>query len=100
MQLDCGIRYARISAWLDDELGLVREDCQPEELPVSGAGGADWHWVFVSNGASCRVSAFPLESRVYGGIAIERTQLSAQGDQPAIDAFERLFTLRFISAGG
>ena len=85
MELDCGIQYRRIAAWLDDELRLPREG---EE------------WLFTSDGATCRISASPLESRSLGGIEIERTLLSTHGDQPALDVFERLFTLRFISAGG
>ena len=86
MRYDCGIACHRIADWLNDELRLPRE-------------GVDW--VFSTDGASCRVSASPLESRsLGGGIQIERTLLSAQGDQSALDVFERLFTLRFVSAGG
>lgn len=85
MELDCGIQYGRIATWLDAELCLPRE-------------GEDW--VFACDGATCRVSASPLECRAIGGIELERTLLAACGEQGAIDAFRRLFTLRFVSAGG
>ncbi len=85
MQLDCGIQHSRIDTWLESELALPRDG---------------ENWVFASGGASCLVSAVPLPSRAIGGIELERTLLTAQGDRAAIDAFQRLFTLRFVSAGG
>ncbi len=94
LDLDCGIAYARIAAWLDDELALPRE---------SGS------WVFHEanqptrpehTGQTCRVSLEPLESRAFRNVSIERARLVAEGDAGALESFEKLFTLRFISAGG
>lgn len=85
LDLDCGISHARIAAWLDDELGLSR----------SGDG-----WVFSAGQGTCLVDVSPLESRVFGTIALERARLRVSGDAFALAAFEKLFTLRFISAGG
>lgn len=85
MELDCGISSARLSAWLDDELRLESVD-----------GG--WHYVF--DGASCRIALSPLASRPLGKVSIERTLLSVEGNDAAVVEFERLFTLRFASAGG
>ena len=85
LDLDCGIAYARIAAWLDDELALSREDgC----------------WLFRDDLQTCRVSLEPLESRTFRRVSIERTRLVAEGDAGALESFEKLFTLRFISAGG
>ena len=36
----------------------------------------------------------------FGSIALERTLVTINGDSEAIEEFYRLFTLRFISAGG
>ena len=85
LDLDCGISYERISSWLDDELNLARE----------GQG-----WVFRTGSGTAIVRADSLESRSIGPVSLERTHLVARGDSDALDAFERLFTLRFISAGG
>lgn len=85
LDVDCGISHARIASWLDDELAL----------PRSGEG-----WIFSEENGSCLVKVTPLESRVFGTIALERTRLIASGDAEALAAFEKLFTLRFISAGG
>ena len=85
MELDCGISRKRIVGWLEGELGLPREgDC----------------WAYAGAGGVCHVSASPLASRSLGTIELERTLLSACGDQAAVDAFNQLFILRFASAGG
>ena len=85
LDLDCGIAYGRIALWLDDELALPREN---------------GHWTYSVNSRACRIELEPLESRAFGNISIERTRLTACGDAEALASFERLFTLRFISAGG
>ena len=85
MELDCGIACKRIEAWLDNELSLPRE------------GDA---WMFSCDEGSCRVEAVAQESRTLGTIALERTLVRVEGNPPATEAFMRLFTLRFMSAGG
>lgn len=85
MELDCGIQTKRITAWLDDEISLPKEGDR---------------WVFAQGGRTCRISASPLENRKLAGISLERTLVTVEGDAAAIDAFNRIFTLRFISAGG
>lgn len=85
MELDCGIRRGRIVGWLRDELALACE------------GGA---WTFVHGGSTCRVSTEELGNRELGKVSLDRTALRVEGDQQAVDEFMRLFTLRFISAGG
>ena len=90
IDLDCGIAYRRIRAWLDDELHLtIGGDCK----------GGDC-WVFTFEGDSCFVHAQPLESRAIGAVNLERTHVVATGNANALAAFEKAFTLRFISAGG
>ncbi len=85
LDLDCGIAYARIAAWLDGELALPREDgC----------------WLFRDDLQTCRITLETLESRTFRRVSIERTRLVAEGDAGALESFDRLFTLRFISAGG
>ena len=86
MELDCGIRKERIDTWLDDELRLER-----------GCGDA---WVFRFEKAECQVETAALESRPLGTIELERTKVVVDGDDAAVDEFMRLFTLRFVSAGG
>ena len=85
MKLDCGIQKARIDAWLADELALAY---------------ADGRWLFHCNGATCSVATVELENRVLGAFSLERTELRAEGGPVAIEEFMRLFTLRFMSAGG
>ena len=85
VKLDCGIAQRRITAWLDDELALARHD--------DG-------WTFDHAHGSCRIKAEPLESRALGSVALERTLVTIEGDDAAIDELYRLFTLRFVSAGG
>lgn len=85
MELDCGIAYQRIASWLDDELSLPYENGT---------------WTFAFNGKACQVKAAPLPSRTLGKFGLERTQVAIGGDPTALDEFYRLFTLRFISAGG
>ena len=85
LDLDCGIAYARIAAWLETELRVPY---------VEGA------WLFTSDGCACRVQIEPLESRPLGSVKLERTRLRASGDPEALARFGRLFTLRFVSAGG
>ena len=85
IDLDCGIPYRRISAWLDDELALER--CGES-------------WVFHDNNEQCAISLRELEKRSFRHLEFERTQLVAEGDAQALETFNHLFTLRFISAGG
>ena len=85
LNLDCGIAYSRIASWLDDDLALPRNDGR---------------WVFAAGQGTCSISAEPLESRSFSRIELERTHLVAEGDSDALEVFEKLFTLRFISAGG
>lgn len=85
LDLDCGISYERIAAWLDGELSLPHEqDC----------------WIYDVDGEACQITLEPLETRTLGIIKLERSHLVASGDSNALETFERLFTLRFISAGG
>ena len=81
MELDCGIAKTRIDAWLDDELGLKGR-------------------VFRFEGEACTIATAALESRPLGAIKLERTSLQVEGDPRAIEEFMRLFTFRFMSAGG
>lgn len=85
IDLDCGIAHSRIETWLRDELAL----------PTTGGG-----WLFEHESAMCHISIAPLEPRSLGTMALERCNLLASGDAAAVDAFGRLFTLRFMSAGG
>ena len=85
MKLDCGIAHRRIASWLEGELSLDWEN------------GA---WTYAVADAACQVTATPLPSREFGNIALERTLVTINGDSEAIEEFYRLFTLRFISAGG
>ena len=85
MELDCGIAFKRIRSWLCDELSLP---CQ------NGV------WTYAHEGSSCRVFATDLGKQTVNRVTLERTLLRVEGDGPAADEFMRLFTLRFISAGG
>ena len=85
IDLDCGISYARIASWLDDELALPRDQGR---------------WLYVCGTESCLIALEPLENRTLGNISLERTHLNVDGDPAAIASFKKLFTLRFISAGG
>jgi hypothetical protein len=82
---DCGIAMRRIEAWLDDELALVRDD----EGRVYKVGES-----------ACCVMIRPLEARTLGSYKLERTELYVKGDPTAVESFQHLFTLRFMSAGG
>ena len=84
---DCGIGYKRLASWLEDELAL----------PKNGSA-----WVFFCNrdGTACRVRIDPLPERTVAGLKLPRTYLTAEGGESAVEEFHRLFTLRFISAGG
>ena len=85
IDLDCGISYARIATWLDDELALPREqEC----------------WVYTLGDQTCTIALEPLEDRPLGAVHLERSHLTVHGDPDALASFEKLFTLRFISAGG
>ena len=84
--LDCGIAYARIEAWLASELGLACE--------------TDGRWTFETDDATCAVALQPLPPRTVGAVSLERTQLVVSGNNAAAEAFMKLFTLRFVSAGG
>ena len=75
IDLDCGISYARIATWLDDELGLPHE-------------------------RECWVYTLEMQNRPLGAVRLERSHLTAHGDRDALASFEKMFTLRFISAGG
>ena len=85
LDLDCGIAHARIAGWLTDELALPFEEN---------------HYIFHQGEDSCAVTLSQLENRTIGLLDLERTRLVARGDVAAVDVFERLFTLRFMSAGG
>ena len=85
LDLDCGISYTRIASWLDDELSLPREN---------------WWWTYALGTQTCRIALEQLENRTLGNVSLERTRMTARGDREALSAFEKLFTLRFISAGG
>ena len=85
INLDCGIAYGRLADWLGEELGLRRE-----------ADG----WLLEIPGSSCTVALERLEPRRLGGLELERCRFMAEGDGAAVDQLERLFTLRFMSAGG
>ena len=85
IDLDCGISYARIASWLDDELGL------PHERKC---------WVYTLGDQTCTIALEPLEDRPLGAVHLERSHLTVHGDPDALASFEKLFTLRFISAGG
>ena len=94
--LDCGIPYARLTAWLDDELTLSRAD--------------DGLWTFACEKApddsqarvasTCQVGLTRLEDRALSNFALEHTQITIDGDAAAVATLMKLFTLRFISAGG
>ena len=86
LDLDCGIAPARILPWLEDELALSRD-----------AGGA---YVYESDGQTCTIEVTPMGRDFSRPFALERTRLVITGTEEAVDAFMRLFTLRFISAGG
>ena len=88
IDLDCGIAYERIERWLAEELGLIRLDSRKSA------------WMFSAPDGQCRISIDRLESRAFGDLHLERTRLRADGPEAGVDMFERLFTLRFISAGG
>ena len=85
MKLDCGIAHRRIASWLEDELSLACEN---------------GIWTYAAADAACQVTAAPLPNRELGNIALEHTLVTICGDPEAIEEFYRLFTLRFISAGG
>ena len=85
IDLDCGIALHRITNWLDCEL----------VLPTGDDG-----WIFSEGPHTCYIQANPLEPRTIATVSIERTSLTAHGDAEALAVFEKLFTLRFISAGG
>ena len=85
IDLDCGIATHRIVSWLDDEL----------RLPHDERG-----WVFTERQCTCIVQVEPLANRQIGPLSLERTRLVTQGDAEALAAFEKLFTLRFVSTGG
>lgn len=86
MELDCGIPERRIVSWLGDELALAREGDR---------------WTFADPaGNACSICTRQLENRTLGIVSIERTLVTVTGNACAIDEFYRLFTLKFISAGG
>ena len=85
IDLDCGISYARIASWLDDELALP---CNQER------------WTYALGTQTCAITLEPLEDRPLGAVRLERSHLTVHGDPDALASFEKLFTLRFISAGG
>lgn len=85
VELDCGIAKARIDSWLDDELELT---CEGDRR------------VFSFRGERCVVSTRELERRLCGPIKLDRTGLAVDGQDKAVEEFMRLFTLRFMSAGG
>ena len=84
--LDCGIAYDRIEMWLDDELGLPR------------AGEA--RWSFAEGESACEAALSHLGTETVGMFTFERTGLDIAGNAAGVERFYRLFTLRFLSAGG
>ena len=85
LDLDCGISRARICEWLERELGLPRMHDR---------------WLMRTDAGICAVALEDLEARRLGSFELERTRLVADGPSGAVAIFERLFTLRFMSAGG
>ena len=85
LDLDCGIAYERIEQWLSEGLGLSCDGTC---------------WVFYEGDQTCCIQLERLEPRMHSLIGLERTRLLAEGDAAALERFERLFTLRFLSAGG
>lgn len=89
--LDCGIECNRLVSWLDEELALPQ--------------GEDGSWTFFGSAAAresttCRITVKALPKRCMGSMALPHTSVSIEGDEEAREEFLRLFTLRFISAGG
>lgn len=85
IDLDCGIPYRRLAAWLDEDLGLEQSDNA---------------WTFSDGAACCTITLCELEKRSFNHVEFERTQLVAEGEPQTLEAFCHLFTLRFLSAGG
>lgn len=85
LDFDCGIAYERLFAWLDEELALAR---------------SDGNWTFEDGGSTCTVALEPLENRSFARLELERAHLVVRGHAEAVATFEKLFTLRFMSAGG
>lgn len=85
-QLDCGIDYARLRAWLDGSLALKR--------------GEDGLWRFEYESSVCEIGLEKLDDRPLGTISLPRTQLSIAGDNRSVAQFIKLFTLQFLSSGG
>lgn len=83
---ECGIEYADLRGWLEDELGL----CADER--------GVWH--FEHAGDECAVTLVAMEPRVVGRLALPCTELLAEGGTGAAEEFRRRFILRFASAGG
>lgn len=89
--LDCGVERNRLVSWLDEELALPQ--------------GEDGSWTFSNSAAgceaaTCRITVKPLPKRRLGSVALPRTSVGIEGDEAACEEFLRLFTLRFVSAGG
>ena len=84
--LDCGIAYERIETWLDVELALPRT--------------GDATWSFTEGDAACEAALSRLGTETVGMFAFERTGLDIAGNAAGVERFYRLFTLRFLSAGG
>lgn len=117
LELDCGIALRRLAGWFEDELdlpplngnasvkpGTSAEDSasvSPAARPSTQANpeGAR-SYEFPAGESCCMVTLTPLENRSVGKVTLERTHLRVEGTQEAVDSFMRLFTLRFISAGG
>ena len=95
LDLDCGIAYARIAAWLDDELNLPRESAQKGQSLLGG-----FTWELETADGVCHIQLEVLEPRWLGNVELERTRLLASGTPAALKRFNDLFTLRFMSAGG
>lgn len=118
LELDCGIPCARITSWLEDDLGLAsgqkRSNGAADETPCSGVS-ADClddeagqvastecvHcYTFTDVDTSCEICLTPQPARNVGKVEIQRTKMEIAGDKIAMAAFLHLFTLKFISAGG
>ena len=117
LELDCGIALRRLAGWFEDELDLLPRNgnasAQPgtraeDSASNSPAAGSDVHtsredarsYEFPTGETCCMVTLTPLENRSVGKVTLERTHLRVEGTKEAVDSFMRLFTLRFISAGG
>lgn len=81
LQINSGIDYKRIIAYLEDELRLFRDD----------AGG------YLADG--CVIQLEPLDSSD-NVLKIQRTLVTFSGEEEACRMQQKQFRMRFLSAGG